>query len=387
MINFLQIPDTLSYPARIKADLSTKHTAIVDYAIKHYDGSFAFRRKITQLLNVISYHVMENDTDVLHSWDESDPFNIDMESIEDDIIKSVIGKLYLQDKQINWNGLVVADSDDVSTETIEKVPDDRPEFVPKSVVTSKFIVNTEPENFNVTDKSDLYIQYPVVPRFDISRVVARGKVDDCDYRVYTSEPSIPTRQCEISLTTDISKLSDIDFYNLYPNQFIRTRSATMYVPQVNMGYHEKLGAIFPVNGFTEIDVLDNIIKYPHLYKMFREVNGEPVTMYRDIEINGELYPISEIWKELPESSVIPYNVDFMKEYVVRRYLLERDIKKIQHKYPIWGEFGEYLTLISTQSDYRAWGHTNTLEIAKTCVSSRVNLKISRNPVLRRLNLV
>ena len=391
MINFLQISDKLPYPASNKADLSTKHTEIIDYAISNYDGSFSFRRKITHLMNLVSYHVLENNTSALHLLSSGDPFLIESYDVDEDILKSKLGKMYLQDKQIDWRGLTPVQN---VSPTVESNDDGIPENISSDVETpSDFkpiatsIKSTTSSKFDTTDKSDLYIQYPIVPRFDTSKVIARGVVDSCEYRVYYTEPAIPTRQCEISATTDINLMSDSDFYKLYPKQFIRTRSPNMYVPQVNMGYHDKLGAIFPVSGYSESQVLDNIVRYPHLYKMFRNVNGNPVTMYRDIEINGELYPISDVWKELPESNVIPYNVDFMKEYVVRRYLLERDIGKVEHRYPIWGEFGEFLTLITTPKEYSSWGYKDTLEMAKTCVSSRVNLKISRNPVLRRLNLV
>ena len=76
--------------------------------------------------------------------------------------------------------------------------------------------------------------------------------------------------------------------------------------------------------------------------------------------------------------------DFIKEYVTRRYILERDIKHIDHKYPIFGDLSPFLTLFMPRENYESLGY-DTEDIAIRCIISRVDYKKSRNPVIRRLN--
>ena len=94
--------------------------------------------------------------------------------------------------------------------------------------------------------------------------------------------------------------------------------------------------------------------------------------------------VLEIWEQLPESKVIPRNSEYIKEYVVRRYLLERDILSIKHKYPIYGDLSEFLTLFSTKQDYIKWGY-DCDKIVDKCIESRIAYKRSRNPILRAVN--
>ena len=124
--------------------------------------------------------------------------------------------------------------------------------------------------------------------------------------------------------------------NLYPKQLIHTRSAKMYERVDGLQYDDELGVIIPVEGFTSDQVIDNIIQYPHLFKL-RKLNqeGKPANFYTSIEIEGELLPIEEAWNSLPESQVIPRDSEFVKEYVVRRYLLEVSVGK-EHKYKLYG---------------------------------------------------
>jgi hypothetical protein len=116
----------------------------------------------------------------------------------------------------------------------------------------------------------------------------------------------------------------------------------------------------------------------------REIDGKQCSFYSHIEIDGKLVNILDIWDELPESQIIPKQADFIKEYVVRRYLLERDIDGIKHKYPMFGDLDPFLTLPLTIADYKDFGYTDAVKLARQCVASRVNYKVSRNPIVRRL---
>ena len=131
-------------------------------------------------------------------------------------------------------------------------------------------------------------------------------------------------------------------------------------------------------------MIDNIIQYPHLYKLRKiDQTGSTSNFYRSLEIDGELYPVEEIWDNLPESVDMPRDPEFVKEYVVRRYLLEESIGK-EHKFKLSGSLDPFLTVFMPPKDYVKRGYKDTLSIVKQCVISRIRYKQSRNPILRRL---
>ena len=136
-------------------------------------------------------------------------------------------------------------------------------------------------------------------------------------------------------------------------------------------------------------MIDNIIKYPHFEGLVRQGRLKGTTRYVDfwkyIEINGELYKTKDIWEELDDTKRLPKVKAVMEDYVVRRYLLERDLKGIDHKYKLFGELDPYLTLFMPSENYIQLGYTDVIDIAKQCVKSRVSYKLSRNPVIRRLD--
>ena len=179
-------------------------------------------------------------------------------------------------------------------------------------------------------------------------------------------------------------MTDSELLNLFPTEFIRTRAECMYEEHPGIKCDSQLGLILPIKGYTEKQLRDNIIKYPHIFKLMKCVEGSFESFYSTIEIDGQLHKISEVWKNLPESKSIPYTKEFVKEYVVRRYLLERDIKHIDHKYKIFGSLDPFLTLFAPADFYVFAGYKKPVELAKSCVIARVNYKQSRNPVLRRL---
>lgn len=375
-IEFSQIPAKLDYPKHLKGKLSSLHSDIITYVSETYDGSHGQRSKVIRLLNTITRYVVEGDA-LPENWKSTSPFeNI---TIEDELsLKNSLGTLYINPKTIDWDIPVVDRSVTAvdSNSVIRSVPEVKQK--PQKSSYSKIKI------FQETDKSDLYIQSPVVPQFDVSRPWVSTLIDGTVYCIYTSIPEIPTKQNEISVTTDVNKLSDSQLLNLYPNNFIRTRSPIMYEPTVEFKFHPMLGVILPIAGFTERQVIDNIVKYPHLYKLLKIKDDEVISFYNTIEIDGELYKIADVWNDLPDTSKIPYNADFVKEYVVRRYLLERDVKCVEHRYPMYGNLDPFLTLFTTTSDYIHLGYTDVVDIAKKCVQSRVSYKRSRNPVLRRI---
>lgn len=377
-VEFSQIPAKLNYPRHLKGKLSSLHSDVITYVSETYDGSHTSRTRAIRLLNTLTRYVVDGDM-FPSNWNSSKPF--DHLILEDEFsLKESLGNLYINPKEVNFDIPVVVERDVLTSTTSESAPEP---ITPKKKRTQKQKVNLVQE----TDKRDLYIQPPVVPQFDVTKPWMRASIDGTIYCIYQSIPVIPTKQNEISATTNVQLMSESQLLNLYPNNFIRTRAPALYEATSDLPYDSQLGIILPVEGFTSEELRNNIIQYPHLFKLSKLKDEEVISFYSTIEIQGQLYRISEVWKDLPDTSKIPYTADFVKEYVVRRYLLERDCRGVKHQYPMNGELDPYLTLFTTPSDYIKWGHTDIINIAKKCVESRVSYKRSRNPVMRRVQNV
>ena len=423
-IHFSEITNKLPYKGEAKSTLALYHAAIVAYGIEHFDGTNKFKRSLINLLN--TYTEMYYSHDMLPKAANIDnPFNgISCDNVsfnnspsnmilkfDDvcwnnvDIVTSTIIPDTLIDESNNDNNADrvnvtsaadnstieqssidadVANSDGVqelSNSDIKDASNDNN----LEIVNNKNIISTKIDQVErPTPKQDLYLSPPKVPSIDFSRVYMSGNIGGNDVAIYYSLPEIPTCQNEISITTDVSKMTTSELLNLYPNRLIPTRYVTMYQTILGTEFDDSLGTLTYVEGYTLDQIRDNIIKYPHFYKMYRVIDGEFISFYKHIEIDGELYPILEAWNNLPEAKVLPRNVDVMKDYVVRRYLLERDIKHIEHKFPLFGEFNSFLTLFMPMSSYISYGYTDVANIAKQCVESRVAFRRSHNPIYRRL---
>lgn len=369
---FSQIPEQLAYPATCKAALSQAHSVIVEEVLKDLHRTRAFLKNVIQLMNTLTFRMLSGDD---LQWSSADPLNF--ANLEDDftircLLDSPQYRLYISFRDIHW-----------ASDNIEIVVDT---YVRASVPVQTVSTDVTPmiTADAPTPKEDLYIRPPLVPRFSTTQVYVAGMLGDAKYCVYTSFPEIPKRQTDISATTDVSKMTSSDLLKLYPNHIIRTRSAAMYEPYEDLQLDPILGLILPIAGYTLEQLRENIIKYPHIYKLTRFVGSKLVSFYTHIEIDGTLHRVSDIWETLPEHEIIPYNSDFVKEYVVRRYLLERDVKGICHLYPIFGELDPFLTLFAPPETYQSLGYSDAEQLARLCVESRVQYKLSRNPVMRRL---
>lgn len=241
-----------------------------------------------------------------------------------------------------------------------------------------------------TWKEDLYLSPYEVPCVDLDRIFFERKLDDYHFIMYESYPPIPTVQNEITCTTNENILTNRDRMALYPNRYIKTRPRELYNAVVGMEYHELLGSIVPVGGFTTEQIIDNIIRYPHFHCMRRiagdgSYGNEFTPFWGEIEIDGQLHKLNEVWRDLPESKIIPATKEFMKEYQIRRYLLERDAG-VKHKYPLQGDLGEFITLFMTPDMYIQLGYTDVEGMAEKCVHSRIKFHRTRNPMLRRFGV-
>lgn len=378
MFLFTQIPDKIKYPPNIRAKLSTLHSAVIDYVIAHpevYKGTQQSKNQLLSIINSLSYYLY-NQESLPSDWSVSDPLKLT--TVPDGICRSLPSTLYINSKHVDWQELVPVVQESAVTDRVDLHP------TSNSSVVDTFV----PDPMDLpTSKEDLYMKPPTIPRFSTTDVWAAGIIAGEKYCVYKSLPEIPTKQNEISLTTDVNKMQPAELMKLFPNRFIPTRSSSMYQEVPGLEFHGQLGLILPIEGYTWNELLDNVIKYPHFYRLMKCVDNNLESFYSTIEIEGQLYNTLDIWDELPESKIIPKGAEFIKEYVIRRYLLERDVKHMQHRYCIYGSLDPFITLFMPPSDYADYGYCDAIALAKQCVESRVAFKRTRNPILRRLDNV
>lgn len=380
MVKFTQLPDKLIYPARIRAKLSTLHSDVITYVVSNFKNTAKYKRQVVDTLNTISVYIKNNDA-LPSDWSVSNPLtNLDL--LDSSFCEDTLGNLCIKVKDIIWDVQESEPDDQISTDI-----DVTAKSVSENIVTSSKVVTIKPKRdigvvVSPTPKENLYIKPPTIPQFDASKPWLQSQLNQNIYTIYESLPIIPVNQSQISVTTDVSKMTIMDMMKLYPNHFIRTRAATMYENHDGLTLDDDIGIILPIIGFSPTQVRDNIIKYPHIYKLTRYMDNKFISFYSNIEIDGELHDTLSIWDSLPDSKKMPRNSEFIKEYVVRRYLLERDILGVEHKYPLFGTLEPFLTLFTTSDDYIRLGYTDVTDIAKQCVISRVSYKRSRNPILR-----
>lgn len=373
-MKFTYITEKMKYPPKYMGKLLKYHSDIITYTVNNFKNTNSFKHKVIDVFNAISCLVISGDT-IPQTWNCENPLVGLPELIDAPDYTEILGDLYINYSDIEWDLEEVDTSSDIENHNVEVSSITKI----KSTPIDSCSIHIEP-----TPKEFLYINPPVYPQFDVNKPWLNVVKDGEQYTIYTSLPLIPTSQNEISVTTDINLMSESDLLNLFPNRTIHTRAAIMYEPHGDILLDEDLGLIIPISGFTEEQVRDNIIRYPHLYKLLRLIDGKPISFYSQIEIDGELHNTMDIWDSLPESGVLPRNSDFIKEYVVRRYLLERDILGIEHKYSMFGSLKPFLTLFTTPKVYAKYGYDNSVELAKSCVESRVDYKQSRNPILRKV---
>ncbi len=452
MIRFSELTDKLNYPRTVKGALSTAHSEVVAYCYMHYKCSNKFHRRVVDCLNMMSYYFLihesipdtwniqkpldnlehieetklketlkdmyltpqgiewdlteiENATDEFIDKKRKDPADeqpaelpqIKIANISDAEIQTEKSDAEKQNiEQMNTEPLNTQQPQGVKSE-IEKSENkeksetqtaEENQSVKKSTAPKGIFAKREFELSCKSTEEDLYLSGPAIPRFDINKIFIKKNIDGTEYCIYKSLPEIPERQCEISVTTDETAMTDFDCLKLFPDKFFYTRTAECYIIYPGIDYDEKLGAIFPIEGFTKEEIKQNIIEYPHLENITRKgtVNGVPrlVNFWKYIEIDGTLYKINDKWNTFEISKYLPKTEGILNEYVVRRYLLERDIKKINHRYKMFGELDKYLTLFMPKEDYIKYNNSEIVNISRDCVKARINYLRSRNPVMRRI---
>ena len=148
-----------------------------------------------------------------------------------------------------------------------------------------------------TSPTDLYIQSPEVPQFNINKPWIQKRCGGDLLTIYTTVPEIPKKQRDVSITTDVNKMTEKDLLNLYPNQFIKTRAAILYErnQQPNLTFDPIYGLITPIDDYDYDTRLKNIIEYPHFYHAVRLQNDKLESFYSYIETDTGLVDTLEVY--------------------------------------------------------------------------------------------
>lgn len=283
-----------------------------------------------------------------------------------------------------------------------------------SEITSEKSDDDVVETTNINDVEDTYSSDEMVlddivlatkpyQRFDTSRVWKKV-YDDCGrpMNMYATLPIIPKKQRDISVTTNVDRMSRSELLNLYPKTtpVKGFRSHPIFRQQYEGFTTDPIFGFIPkIEGFTEEQVIDNIIKYPSLDSTTRlKIRPKTTNMkypqpfYHDIEIDGELIDCKKITEEICER--IPDIGKFIHagaayypiiwDYIVRRYLLERDILHMEHKYPMYGDLQPFASLCLSADEYVKRAYTDDIEeFAYNHVKSRIHYLESINPVITK----
>ena len=359
------------------------------YFTSIYTGRRSQKNHILHVLNCLTSAILDDEYYVGEMTDEFvESFNKD---ISEEDLKEKLGYLYIEDVIWNIDPIDVPNiaqnhseiSADASIENTSKTAhaDTSTTTVDSSKKESKPIEFVQYRS----KRSDLSFEFPTIPSIDTSKVWAVSN-DDAgrSIEIYTTLPEIPTIQNEITTTTDVRKMTSAELIHLYPDHTIQVRSKEAYDKFYGIDYDDLLGYIPQIFGFTREQIVDNIIKYPQFNFLYREIGDRRVSFLKHIEIDGELIRLESAIDTVDDLKLLPDKNFYYWDYIVRRYLLERDILGVIHKYPMYGSFGPYMTLFTTPDVYMKLGYDDIEGMARQCVMNRVKFYQTRNPLVRRL---
>ena len=388
--------------SKFNSEIHIKQQIILDFLYdNNSDISFnrSYKRNIINALNAVAFRILQGDNlDVIK---DVSYFIENCHLLDDRELSVVIAfNNVLKSENIDWSDL-----EELHDKPSEESYDN---FFDREDVKEEFNDDESMESFDDHELTmaerfgrmkelttptrgsritDIWLK-PRFPQFDVNDIWLEGMADGNHLVIRRSLPRIPRVQSDISVTTDFNDLKDEDFLKLFPNKILQPRFERIYYEAdksfYNVKRHPILGNIIMIEGYTYDQIVDNVIKYPHFYKLKREIDDKWINFYTRIELDGELCQTKDVWNDLPEAGGLPKDTQYMKEYVIRRYLLERDIKGIKHKYPLVGSLDPFITLFAPIEVYKELGYTDYLRMAKQCVKSRVSFYYTRNPIVRRL---
>lgn len=257
-----------------------------------------------------------------------------------------------------------------------------------------FYADSTRDGYKVSqDRSSISLLTSTMPAIDCTQIYLKsldlaGRPID----VYPTLPTIPTNQCEVSATTNIDTMIDMDFLKMFPDKVIRARHPMMYgtfTDVVNVHgdpmeieVDEVLGYIPVINGYTREQIIDNIIKYPQFTYWYRQEGRDRTPFTKYVEIDGELVPRMKWLRESkdPDLNNVPGNEYFIKDYMYRKYILDEEYDGIKHKYPPFGTYGPFMSLFMPKELYQKFGYKDVASIGRQCVQNRIDFFRSRNPL-------
>lgn len=380
-IKFTSISDRYQSAKSVKGKLSELHAMLITYVVNNFKDTRKYKQQVVDALNLMTYAVYADDP-LIFDWKCSNPFET-IPEFDEDLIEDTLGDIFLTIEGIDWD-VQPSDNTKESTASADLVSKIDNKCSNNKITSNKLSKSTK-SAIHPTPKQDLYIQSPLVPQFDYSNKWLCGHEGADDLVIYTTLPEIPTRQNEISCTTDVTKMTYNELMRLFPNVVIHTRAPLMYEHIEGLDYEDDIGILLPIEGYTRDELIDNIIQFPHFYKLTRKIGDKFCSFYTHVEIDGELCSILDVWDDLPDTKYIPRQKEFVKEYVVRKYLLDLTIRQVKYSYPLFGSLDPFLTLFMPSQMYIQRGYNDIESIARQCVVSRVKYKLSRNPIVRRLD--
>ncbi len=435
-LNLSQLIDNYEIPYiyKMRAVLTHMYDHVYSVISDNYNDSVSAKKNYVKQINTLTYFLFKQDNMPL-GWNRESPF-LKLPDLDEDELSKVLGEYYLEPTSIVWDvpsylPLQTVERINQAVETVAKAREAEKQNIKENhsvrvSSTNRLLKSTEPQPAIVsqpelkvqsrdnvdmqsanklTSMDDILLDpgFPYFPRVDFNNYwIIVKDTDGEEYGIPRSLPIIPECQSDITATTEFNKMVNSDFMKLYPNHIMKLRSSAMYQKYEGydcLEYDDDLGIIFPIKGFTREQVVDSIIKYPDIIniglgrlgkKKKYPNDSNPDTIWEElhtrIEIDGELLLVTRtLWENTEELNKLPPNKAFQQEYIVRKYLLEKD-NNIHHEKEAFGETYPFITLFMRPEDYIKRGYSDVLDIAKQCVKSRVFYYRSRNAMLRRLGI-
>lgn len=427
LIKFLELADYYQKKCKPPA-VATKVSTAISTMVYEYRFHVSTRKGRIHFCDVVNRVLYSYLNDPVYQYVEGQ-----LPNISDDVdIESELGDLYLTLHQVDFSSVddfnedaevgqpAVTSSSKVINESLVQSPslesktDEHIDLDNVSVVDlmlesqqvhkeeephippgyELFYADSTSDGYKVSqDRSDISLLTSTMPAIDCTQIYLKSlDLAGRPINVYPTLPTIPTNQCEVSATTNIDTMIDMDFLKMFPNEVIRARHPMMYgtfTDVVNVHgdpmeieVDEVLGYIPVINGYTREQIIDNLIKYPQFTYWYRQEGRDRTPFTKYVEIDGELVPRMKWLRESrdPDLNNVPGNEYFIKDYMYRKYILDEEYGGIKHKYPPFGTYGPFMSLFMPKELYQKFGYKDVASIGRQCVQNRIDFFRSRNPL-------
>lgn len=381
-MKFSEISEAIKYPPQYRANIQSVVADIIAYVSTHIPERLQGKKNIIECINKVAYLIVTGES-LPDGW-TVDRLNDGLPDIDSGGMLETLGDCYIYITDITWD---ITDHN-FSTTPVINLADLQPTAITAGGKITPKVPALASKPVYESSIEDIYLM-PKTPQFDIKDINRSKTIDELQYVLYNSVPRIPTKQCEVSMTTNVDEMTEKELLALFPTKLLYPRSAELYADIPGVKRDEQLGNLILINGYTEKQMVENIIKYPFIHNLKRlgkSANGyRQVDFWKYIEIDGELQKTLEVWDNNSKFRTLPKNKAIIEDVVVRNYLLRQDSRaKQKYQFGIYGELQPFLMLFMPAEMYAEYGYTDSVELARQCVIARVNFIKSRNPVLRKL---